>query len=489
MEYKRESGTTKGPDSAKSGGLKSNPQRGLYSVSPTLLSSVGLVLIVLTYLALATAYAVGTPRWQVPDEPAHYNYVAELARTGQLPVLEPGDYPHQYLEEIKAAHFPADMPVDSIRYEAWQPPLYYTLAAIVFKLTAFLSDTRQFLALRFLSVALGAMLLLVADRIVHAVFPADGWLALSTVAFVAFLPMHLTMIAAVNNDTTAELVLALIVLVALQRLNGRIGDRRYALLGGLLLGLALLTKTTIYAPAAATLIGAEVGRWWLARQHNASHVLPLLSLFLLAFLLSSWWFVRNALTYGGLDIFGWGRHDQVVVGQPRTAEWIAQFGLWWVVQQFVVTSFKSFWGVFGWMGVPMPPRFYWLLALISAAGSLGFGLWLVRVVRGRRNVGGHGELALSEAKWLPPRTWLALLLLALPPLFALAAHIWYNLSFVQHQGRYLFPGLISAALFFNLGLRELFGRRLAPLFFGLGYAGLVGLAGYSLIRFIIPNLV
>jgi hypothetical protein len=415
--------------------------------------------------------------------------VAELANTGRLPVLEPGDYPHAYLEKIKAARFPADMPVDSIRYESWQPPLYYTLAAVVFKLTGRLSDAQQFLALRLLSVVLGALLLLVAERIVRTVFPADDLLALSTVAFVAFLPMHLTMIAAVNNDTTAELVLALIVWVALRRLSGRSDERHYALVGGLLLGLALLTKTTIYAPAIGVLIGAEVGRWWLARRNPFSPRKRvslgengfLKGLFLVAFLISAWWFARNALTYGGLDVFGWGRHDQVVVGQPRAVEWIARFGWRWVVQQFVVTSFKSFWGVFGWMGVPMPQHFYLVLALVSAAGGLGFGLWLARVA------GGRITLALDQRA--------ALLLLALPPLLALAAHVGYNLSFVQHQGRYLFPGLISGALFFNLGLGELIGGRepvsnrpLESLLFSLGYLGLAGLAGYSLVRFIIPNL-
>ena len=34
--------------------------------------------IVLAYLLLATLYAVYTPDWQAPDEPAHYNYVKYL---------------------------------------------------------------------------------------------------------------------------------------------------------------------------------------------------------------------------------------------------------------------------------------------------------------------------------------------------------------------------------------------------------------------------
>src|SRR5574340_1261751 len=91
-------------------------------------STLVLGLVLLVYVLLAGLYAVRTPRWQAPDEPAHFNYVRAIAETGTLPVLSPGDYDQKYLEEIKSKRFPADMSVDSIRYEAWQPPLYYIAA-------------------------------------------------------------------------------------------------------------------------------------------------------------------------------------------------------------------------------------------------------------------------------------------------------------------------------------------------------------------------
>jgi len=34
-----------------------------------------LLLILLAYFVAGTLYAVQTPRWQGPDEPAHYNYL------------------------------------------------------------------------------------------------------------------------------------------------------------------------------------------------------------------------------------------------------------------------------------------------------------------------------------------------------------------------------------------------------------------------------
>jgi len=87
-----------------------------------------LLAIILAYLVVGALYAALTPPWQAPDEPAHYNYVRYLAENRRLPVLQMGDYPHDYLEEIKAAKFPATMSIDPIRYEFYQPPLYYVLA-------------------------------------------------------------------------------------------------------------------------------------------------------------------------------------------------------------------------------------------------------------------------------------------------------------------------------------------------------------------------
>ena len=58
------------------------------------------VLIVAAYLVIGTLYAVKTPAWQVPDEPAHYNYVRYIVEHRALPVLRPGDYDQKYIEQF-----------------------------------------------------------------------------------------------------------------------------------------------------------------------------------------------------------------------------------------------------------------------------------------------------------------------------------------------------------------------------------------------------
>jgi len=58
---------------------------------------IALRVIIVLYIVLGAMYAVGTPPWQVPDEPAHYNYVRYVATHGSLPELCQGDYPAAYL--------------------------------------------------------------------------------------------------------------------------------------------------------------------------------------------------------------------------------------------------------------------------------------------------------------------------------------------------------------------------------------------------------
>ena len=81
--------------------------------------------ILVAYLIVGTFFAALTPRWQVPDEPAHYNYIAALAQGKGFPVMEARDYDQKYLERLTAEHFPPSLPTDSLAYEDHQPPLYY----------------------------------------------------------------------------------------------------------------------------------------------------------------------------------------------------------------------------------------------------------------------------------------------------------------------------------------------------------------------------
>jgi len=428
-----------------------------------------LIAIILAYLIIGTLFAVYTPAWQAPDEPAHYNYIRYLAEQKRLPILQYGDYPHNYLRAIVSSGFPSALSIDPIRYEFHQPPLYYLLAVPMFW-----SFDGALLPLRLLSVMLGAGLVYVAFRVAWAACPAQPLVALGTAALVAFVPMHTAMTAAVNNDTLAELLLAL----ALWRLavyaRGRTEGRSLALVG-LILGLGLLTK--IYAFIG---VGSGVVVVWLRRRDNWRQALREWAWLLapaLALILP--WLVRNAAVYGWPDLMGLMRHDTVVEGQPTTVQWIADYGWRYLIGEGLRTTFHSFWGKFGWMAVVMDRRFYLALGAFVAVAAVGLMAWLTTLRRDRAARQQHGVL---------------LALLALQACLTLLAYLWYNTKYVQHQGRYLFPALVPIGLAVAQGWWMLAGgvrRWMGDWVEGLFAAPFVGLAAldlFCLFGYVVPFL-
>ncbi len=414
-----------------------------------------LVLLFVLYVVLGTLYAICTPPWQTPDEPAHYNYIRALAEERRLPVIEEGDYDQEYLARLTSQKFPPELSIAPLRYEDHQPPLYYLLAVPFYLLFG-----GNLIPLRLLSVALGLLLLTVIHRLMRDLFPDHPFRALTVVALVALLPQHVAMTAAVNNDALAELVLATALWLAV-----RPNSRPWPL--GAVVGLALLTKTTAYVALPVALLAL----WWDGAKMDARRAAARIGRMLLAaLLLAGPWLIRNATVYGWADPLGLARHNAVVVGQPRTAEWLVQYGPLGLAAQFLRTTFQSFWGQFGWMGVPMHPPVYLALGVLSALLGVGFlAGWLDR----RR----------------PPLTPLqrrGALLLTLSATLTVLSYLWYNLTFVQHQGRYLFPALVPLALAGALGLEWWADRRAGVLLMGLGLTGISLAIAWTLRRTAFP---
>ena len=149
-----------------------------------------------------------------------------------------------------------------------------------------------------------------------------------------------------------------------------------------------------------------------------------------ALVLGALWWGRNVAVYGWPDVMGLIRHDAVVVGQPRTADWIARDGLIPFLAGAAQTTFRSFWGQFGWMGVVLDSRIYRGLAIFT-----GLIVW-----------GAVWRLAQALRQGLEARQRDTLILLGASAGITVAMFFWYNVTFVQHQGRYLFPALPSPAV-------------------------------------------
>ncbi|MCY3907681.1 MAG: hypothetical protein OXF63_10580 [Anaerolineaceae bacterium] len=454
-----------------------------------------LALLLVAYLLLAALFAARTPAWQAPDEPAHYNVLRQLHEAPAprcCPVIEPGDWDQALLARLTGERFAGAAPetLAPLQYEDHQPPLYYLLAALVYEWSA-----GSLPALRLFSALLGAGVVYCAHALARAALPGRPWLALTAAAFVAFLPQHLAMMSAVNNDSLNELLIGL-ALVALARwLRGdRAGLRRLArallpaatalcvllllyglitlaaallflaLTGvglwlrrsdrqtlwplwfmGLLAGLLLVTKPGGYFVAGLLplvlllrLRPAGLRRRRAARQLLVAGLACLLAP---ALLTGGLWWARNLAVYGWPDLLGLAAHDRVVLDQLRRADLVAEIGAAAWAQRALRDTFTSFWGQFGWMALPLQGRLLLpplALSLAAVSGLLLSG----------RPCSGRGLRQLHRALWL---------VIGLTAL----AYLYYNLEFVQLQGRYLYPALLPLALLLARGL-DAWRTRLLP---------------------------
>ncbi len=457
----------------------------------SLLYAALIALVTALFIAIGALYAIRTPPWQAPDEPAHYNYVAQVAGQGCCPVIAPGDWDAAELEALKAAQFPENADLSGIEYEDHQPPLYYLIASVVFDLTG-----GDLIALRLLSVTCGAGIVLAAFYTAARLFPRWPTLALAAAIFAGFVPQHVAILASVNNDSLAGLLLGVLTVVAVGYLGNPVtpgydgkpqpwdeSHRPHAAALGGFLGLIFLTKLTIYLPGVVIALLAVAWRWRLEGRPARWLASQLAWIGALALPLGALWWVRNALVYGFPDLLGQSAHQAVVVGQLHTGEFIAANGFGEYLRQFARVTYQSFWGQFGWMGVPMPARDYLLLGLFSLWALAG----AVLLARGRGVLSMVGQQ--RGAVWI----------LAWASLATLLEYGYYNLTFVQFQGRYLFPAMISIALVVGIGgwgwsatLRrwlggEVWERRLAWLPVA-AVAWMPPYAVWALLRYVIPNL-
>ncbi len=457
------------------------------------LERAGFLVILAGYLLVGALYAIYTPAWQSPDEPAHYNAIRQVAEQDCCPRIEPGDWDSAALSLLTSTRFAPEHLhlLPSVQYEDHQPPLYYLLAAPLFQLA-----NGELIPLRLLSVALGAGVVALSFVISRQLLPNQPQTALAVMSLVAFLPQHVAMLAAVNNDALAELLAGLCLLWSLRYLDAdtplsppdksggsktsmdsveSAGKKRYAdrfsrshVAAGLLVGAAFVTKITIYY--LALLVPLAIWLRWRGEKRELPELARSLAIFaLVAGAIGGLWWLRNSHEYHFPDILALGAHDAVVADQLRSADYIAAHGWGAYLTGMTGTLLKSSFGQFGWMALPLDSvlggwlyRGYGLLLLLGVAGA-----W-----QGMKRITKPARIILLSAVGL-----------------VVLQTLYYNFEFVQWQGRYLFPALIPLSLIVVCGANHWLQRwARARWLLTLGLACLAVVDVYLLIRVIVPGL-
>lgn len=412
----------------------------------------GLLVVLTLYCVLAGAYSVIVPPLEVPDEMGHLEYSFYMATSRQRPPLPSGIF------------------------EAHQAPLYYALLApIPFALgfntpTEFYlypdlvsrpvnpdgafhggSDARLFIhteadafpyqgyalavhLMRFVSVLMGAGVVIVAYQLSLLLFHLDRPRAALTAAVASFVPYFNLLSGAVTNDALANLIGALLILLIARLIVISSSSWRSYFVLGLFCGVALLTKESLFG----IMLFVCVPLIYLAKSPRR-FVFNGLAVVVATLLVGGWYVVSNIASFGEPIPASVQRAHLTALGQV-SEEHLSTLGQWWgYFSNFLLFFHDSFWGNFGIYNVPLPRVVYRAYDVLVGASGLGL---LLTLWRWRPRAG-----------WSRQKTALVALGLMVPVQFA--AIVYRDQTYWAPQGRYLYVVLPVIALYLATGVLAL----------------------------------
>jgi hypothetical protein len=417
-----------------------------------------LAFVLLFFFALGALYSYYTPLWTPADEERHYAYMQFVARNHTLP------------------RFTADFEETEV-FMAFHPPLYYLLGSLFVprnstpveeeiivnplpgpttllhpreQIKTFSGNARTAYAIRLLSLMLGSLTVVFVYKTALIVFSGRHDIAALAALLVAMNPQFMHVCASVSNETLSTTIATAYIFFMLRCLREPTTTGQAALLG-VLLGCALLTKTSCFFLGPLTLC-VFISLGIRGSKNAVGHALLIV---LLSAAIGGWWYLRNWLVYD--DPFFAKTMTAAHPWAVRVAS-LSPRDILTILQK----SFISYFGYFGGQKVALGwPHLvcYGAIMLCGAAGCV-------------RSLFKPG----LQKHDLPLLFVLVFALLGGMSIFAL-----FNLKYVgAYQGRYLFVVISPITILACIGLHTI-GAMLRPrLFYPLIAAGLITLNVWAL---------
>lgn len=366
-----------------------------------------LALLLLLALVRGSIYAGTVPLWQAPDEAAHFLYARLMLDRGLRPSAAE-DVPASHKREILAAmtqsgferyqplviprasflsHTP-EIPGPSQRVH---PPLYYAIAALWLWPLSHQEIIFQAAWLRELSVALAALVILLAYLTGRELFPDNDLLALALPATIMLIPAHTFITSTINSDILAELLVSTFVLVWIRAFRrGLTAGRGAAIILLMILGLWIKRTTVVTLPLSVLALAIYFRHRWPRPRSRAAYAL-LVGLCCAVLLLAAACLQRQPLALAnepaatGAGNLAWDlrpwcyavmndvlglrvSHEAVQSLLDLRRSWTFRAIYRWEAQNLVAT----FWASFGTRTVTVHPVWIALVALVTLlAGARG----------------------------------------------------------------------------------------------------------------------
>jgi 4-amino-4-deoxy-L-arabinose transferase-like glycosyltransferase len=239
----------------------------------------------------ALLWAIILPPFVIPDEVAHLSYAQYFAETGKLPTHEAGPGysdeeqatidltqvfstagnsgdrpPWSTLQQKEFEDGTADKARDNgghLTPASNNPPLYYGIEAVAYRLVPGTRTITRMYAMRVVSALMAAITVLFVFGFLRELLPGTPWAATAGAFAVALQPMFGFESGGINNDNLLYLCSAAL-FFALARAFRRGLDARGGMLIGAAIGAGMLSKYTMLAfvPVAALAVLWLVWRGW-----------------------------------------------------------------------------------------------------------------------------------------------------------------------------------------------------------------------------------
>ncbi len=388
-------------------------------------------LCALVALANGLAWSMIVPPFQVPDENAHYAYVEQVAQRGTLPRVVAPEGPlspredqllaalltfgivghhenpapdmqvqQDVIDSIAKQNLPAVGSGDALTATS-NPPLYYALQAIPYKLTPGGKVLDRLAMMRCLSALMGAITVLLVFMFLRELLPASRWTWPAGALLVALQPLFGFMSGGLNNDNLLYLTAAGFLWGVARAFRRGLSASTGALIGGFL-GVGLISKFTLigFIPAAVLAVILLGRRAW-ARDHRRAlgglaWAVGLGAAPIAAYVVLNHFVWSRSAIPGGVGSVPGLNGRRFSFNEEVSHVWQLFLPHLWMHPQFASwpvwsTWFIGFIGRFGWLDYGFPMWFYEVARVLAVlVGTLA----VAQLVRRRRELWQRlGELA------------------------------------------------------------------------------------------------
>ena len=317
--------------------------------------------------------------WKLPlemgmDHKGHMEYIQYIAQSWRIPIATEG-------------------------WQMFQPPLYYFLAAAIYRsFLFFFSPETVIRIIKLIPFICGAAHVEICYRTMRHAYPKKVSLQVIGILFGGVLPMNIYISQSLGNEPLTGFFTALIILFSFRIFSDDVlPTREIQLIMGFFLGLALLTKVTailIIPPVIIFVFLAIFEKSEVPAKRVRSCILFALILLGVAIVVSGWYYLYNWIKMGRFFVGGWDIFRDIIWWQDpgfRTPRQFYTFGealfypIFSSINGFWDAIYSSFW-MDGYVSAyNRPPWNYdfmlssaWLSLLPTAAIFIGAAIAVLR---------------------------------------------------------------------------------------------------------------